>query len=86
MRISLNGSGELAVKPSIEGVAAQLDAAVDAGFGGYWLAQTGLADALTVLVAAAGDRVGLEVGTAVVPTFPAIPPCSLLRRSPPRRR
>ncbi len=73
MRISLNGSGELAVKPSIAGVATQVDAAVEAGFAGYWLAQTGLTDALTVLATAVGERVDIEVGTAVVPTFPRHP-------------
>jgi F420-dependent oxidoreductase-like protein len=69
MRISLNGSGETAVQPSIPRVAAQLDRAVAAGFGGYWLQQTGLTDALTVFVATASHSNGIELGTAVVPTF-----------------
>ncbi|MDQ3147277.1 MAG: TIGR03564 family F420-dependent LLM class oxidoreductase [Actinomycetota bacterium] len=73
VRIALNGSAELAVKPSIEGVSTQLGAAVEAGFSGYWLAQTGLTDALTVLVATAAQRGDLEVGTAVIPTFPRHP-------------
>jgi 5,10-methylenetetrahydromethanopterin reductase len=69
MRISLNGSGEIAIEPRLSRVAAQLDRAVEAGFGGYWLAQTGLADALTMFVATAPHSGGVELGTAVIPTF-----------------
>jgi 5,10-methylenetetrahydromethanopterin reductase len=74
MRISLNGSGQLVLDPTLDGIAADIDRAVEAGFAGYWLAQSGLADALTMLAATAPhqvgpDRAGIEVGTAVVPTF-----------------
>lgn len=69
MRISLNGSGQLALDPTLDGIAADIDRAVEAGFAGYWLAQTGLADALTALAATASRQAGIEVGTAVVPTF-----------------
>ncbi len=73
MRISLNGSGQLAVDPTIGGLADHVDRANRENFAGYWLAQTGLTDALTALTATAPqqrrDGSGLEVGTAVVPTF-----------------
>jgi F420-dependent oxidoreductase-like protein len=72
MRISMNGSGELTLEPSIARIGAHIERAAGAGLGGYWLAQTGLVDALTMLVATA-DRSTLEVGTAVIPTFPRHP-------------
>ncbi len=69
MRISLNGSSDTAVSPSIQKVAASIDRARQAGLAGYWLQQTGLADALGFFIACADDIGELEVGTAVVPTF-----------------
>ena len=73
MRISVNGSGELTLEPSIERIGAHMHRAAAAGFGGYWLAQTGLVDALTMFVATADQSAGLELGTAVIPTFPRHP-------------
>jgi F420-dependent oxidoreductase-like protein len=69
MRIALNGSGELAINPSIEKVAASAERAVGAGLSGYWLAQTGLTDALDVFIATREQSGDLELGTAVIPTF-----------------
>ena len=69
MRISLNGSAETAVGPSIAKVAASIDRTSAAGLGGYWLAQTGLSDALGFFIAAAENIGDMEVGTAVIPTF-----------------
>ena len=45
----------------------------DAGFGGYWMPQTGTFDALT-MIGLAGQRTStIELGTAVVPTYPRHP-------------
>ena len=69
MRISLNGSSDTAVAPSIGKVAASIERARGAGLGGFWLQQSGLSDALGFFIACA-DQIGdLEVGTAVIPTF-----------------
>src|SRR4051812_43090402 len=72
MRISINGSATM-VFPSVPNALADLRATKDEGFSGYWLAQVGLGDALTVFAAAGDDTAGLEVGTAVIPTFPRHP-------------
>jgi len=74
MKIGINGTG-LVQKASVEAVARHAEAARDAGFASYWLAEhpTGGFDALTVL-ALVGQRVpGLALGTAIVPTFPRHP-------------
>jgi F420-dependent oxidoreductase-like protein len=73
MRISVNGSGELTLEPSIARVGAHMERTVASGFSGYWLAQTGLVDALTVFVKTAEQSGDLELGTAVIPTFPRHP-------------
>ncbi len=72
MRISINGSALLATANLGELKAHALQTHAD-GFDGWWLAQTGLVDALTVF-AAIGDSVGgMELGTAVIPTYPRHP-------------
>ncbi|MEZ5557202.1 MAG: TIGR03564 family F420-dependent LLM class oxidoreductase [Pseudomonadales bacterium] len=74
MKIGINGTG-LVQKASVDAVAAHAAAAAADGFASYWLAEhpTGGFDALTVL-ALVGQRVGaLELGTAIVPTFPRHP-------------
>mgnify|MGYP000642719601 CR=1 FL=1 len=72
MRIALNASAELlhADLGRLRDHAAQ---AADDGFSGWWLAQTGLIDALTAFTALADTAPGLEFGTAVIPTFPRHP-------------
>src|SRR3954452_21938305 len=72
MRISINGSATM-VFPSVPNALADLEATKAEGFAGYWLAQVGLGDALTVFAAAGDDTAGMEVGTAVIPTFPRHP-------------
>ena len=74
MKIGINGTG-LVQKASVDAVARHAEAARDAGFASYWLAEhpTGGFDALTVL-ALVGQRVpGLALGTAIVPTYPRHP-------------
>lgn len=74
MKIGINGTG-LVQKASIDAIRADALAARDAGFSSYWLAEhpTGGFDAMTVLAAIASDVPDIEMGTAVVPTFPRHP-------------
>ncbi len=74
MRMGINGTG-LVQRASIDAIAEDAARAVDDGFESYWLAEhpTGGFDALTVL-AFVGARVAeIELGTAIVPTFPRHP-------------
>jgi F420-dependent oxidoreductase-like protein len=73
MRIGINGSGLLRNKPSLEAVAEHASQAADEGFASYWLAQSGAIDALTALTFAAPRAPGIELGTAVIPTYPRHP-------------
>src|SRR3954468_12725684 len=72
MRMSINGSATM-VFPSVSNAVADLEATKSDGFEAYWLAQGGLGDALTVFAAAGEATAGMEVGTAVIPTFPRHP-------------
>src|SRR4051794_24678458 len=72
MRISINGAATM-VFPSVSNAIADLTATKAEGFSGYWLAQVGLGDALTVFAAAGDASEGMDVGTAVIPTFPRHP-------------
>lgn len=74
MRIGINGTG-LVQKASIDAIREDAQRAARDGFASYWLAEhpTGGFDALTVLAAIAGDVPDIEMGTAVVPTFPRHP-------------
>jgi len=74
MKIGINGTG-LVQRADVARVCEHAAAAAADGFSSYWLAEhpTGGFDALTVL-AAVGQRVpGIELGTAIVPTFPRHP-------------
>ncbi len=68
MRIGINGSG-LAARPDIDAFTSEAVAAEQAGLGGYWMAQIGLIDALTLLTVAGGATEEIELGTAVIPTW-----------------
>lgn len=74
MKIGINGTG-LVQKASIEAIRADADKAARDGFKSYWLAEhpTGGFDALTVLAVIASSVPDIEMGTAVVPTFPRHP-------------
>lgn len=74
MKLGINGTG-LVQKARVDAVARHAAAAAADGFTSYWLAEhpTGGFDALTVL-ALVGQRVaGIELGSAIVPTFPRHP-------------
>jgi 5,10-methylenetetrahydromethanopterin reductase len=68
MRIGINGSSLLA-RPEIGTITTDIVTAEAEGFRSYWLAQTGLADALGVLGAAGPGTNVIQLGTAVVPTW-----------------
>jgi 5,10-methylenetetrahydromethanopterin reductase len=68
MRIGINGSNHLA-RPDVRQIVDDVAAAEDAGFTSYWIAQTGLVDALGLLALAGRASSTIELGTAVVPTW-----------------
>jgi len=72
MRISINGSTNL-LAADLEKCVSHAEQAAADGLSGWWLAQTGLIDALTVLAVAAPRAPGIELGTAVVATYPIHP-------------
>ncbi len=72
MRIGINGSGLLA-QPDLTTITADIVAAEEAGFASYWLAQTGLVDAATALTVGGLSTRSIELGTAVIPTWPRHP-------------
>ena len=74
MKMGINGSG-LVLRGSIEVIAEHAQTAAQDGFSSYWLAEhpTGALDAMMVL-AVVGLRVAdIELGTAIIPTFPRHP-------------
>ncbi len=68
MRIGINGSS-LLVNPDLGTITTDIVSAEAEGFSSYWLAQTGMADALGVLGSAGPATNVIELGTAVVPTW-----------------
>jgi len=74
MRIGINGTG-LVRHASIDQIVRDAQRAYDDGFASYWLAEhpTGGFDALSALLVA-GTRVPtIELGTAIIPTWPRHP-------------
>lgn len=72
MKIGINGSGLLG-RPNLDALIADIQKTEQAGIDSYWLAQTGLVDALTVFTAAGPATSSIELGTAVIPTWPRHP-------------
>ena len=74
MRIGINGTA-LVRKASVAAVTADALQAQRAGFSAYWLAEhpTGGFDALTVLALVGQQVPDIELGTAVIPTWPRHP-------------
>ncbi|MEZ5229621.1 MAG: TIGR03564 family F420-dependent LLM class oxidoreductase [Acidimicrobiales bacterium] len=72
MRIGINGSSLLA-RPDLDAIVANMADAESSGFTSYWLAQTGLIDPLHCFTAARAATSSIELGTAVVPTWPRHP-------------
>ncbi len=74
MKIGINGTG-LVQRASVDAIADHAQRAASDGFSSYWLAEhpTGGLDALTVLTVVGLKVAEIELGTAVVPTFPRHP-------------
>ena len=74
MRIGINGTG-LVQKASVEAVTEHARQAREDGFAHYWLAEhpTGGFDAITALALVGTQVPDIELGTAIVPTFPRHP-------------
>ena len=72
MRISLNASALLS-PPDLGKMRDHAVQAAEEGFAGWWVAQTGLVDALTLFTSLAGQTGEMELGTAVIPTYPRHP-------------
>jgi F420-dependent oxidoreductase-like protein len=71
MRIGINGGAM--TTGTIEDVIAEARSAADDGFHTYWSPQIFALDALTVLAIVGREVPGIELGTAVVPTYPRHP-------------
>ena len=74
MKIGINGTG-LVQTGSIDLIAKDAQRAADDGFSSYWLAEhpTGGLDAMTVLTVVGLRVPEIELGTAIIPTFPRHP-------------
>ena len=74
MRIGINGTG-LVQGASVAAITRHAQSAADDGFSSYWLAEhpSGGLDALTVLTVVGLSVPDMELGTAIVPTFPRHP-------------
>ena len=74
MKIGINGTG-LVQRASVDAIADHARQAAADGFSSYWLAEhpTGGLDALTVLTVVGMRVPEIELGTAIVPTFPRHP-------------
>jgi 5,10-methylenetetrahydromethanopterin reductase len=73
MRIGINGSSLIAIGAPLTQVVDHAAEAEDAGFSSYWLAQLAVPDALTVIATMGARTSTIELGTAVIPTWPRHP-------------
>jgi F420-dependent oxidoreductase-like protein len=73
MHIGINGSSLVALGRPVSELIDHAVAAEADGFASWWIAQLGVPDALTVLGAAGLATVAIELGTAVIPTWPRHP-------------
>lgn len=73
MRMGINGSSLIAVAAPIEQIVDHATAAEADGFSTYWVAQLAWPDALTTLALVGQATSTIELGTAVVPTWPRHP-------------
>ena len=74
MKVGINGSG-MVQKASVQAITDHATTAEAQGFAHYWLAEhpTGGLDALTTLALVGQTAKNIELGTAIVPTFPRHP-------------
>ena len=73
MKIGINGSTDIALGVSIHDMVDHVAEAEAAGFASYWLAQLAVPDALTVIAMMGSRTSTIEIGTAVIPTWPRHP-------------
>ncbi|MEL7208742.1 MAG: TIGR03564 family F420-dependent LLM class oxidoreductase [Actinomycetota bacterium] len=73
MRVGINASPQIVLGTPIDGLIEHARAAEADGFPSYWLNQTTGADALTILSVLGQVTDAIELGTAVVPTWPRHP-------------
>jgi F420-dependent oxidoreductase-like protein len=73
MRIGINGSSLIALGSPAAAIVDHAAEAEAAGFSSYWLAQLGAPDALTVIAMMGSRTSRIELGTAVIPTWPRHP-------------
>ena len=72
MKLGINASAQL-MFPQLATLREHAAQTAADGFSGWWLAQSGLVDALTTFTAVADAAPDIELGTAVIPTFPRHP-------------
>ena len=82
MRISIFG-GEL---PTINAAVAAAKQVESEGFAGFYIPQIFGLDALTTLAVVGHEVPRIELGTAVIPTYPRHPMMLPRKRSPPSKR
>jgi F420-dependent oxidoreductase-like protein len=73
MRIGINGSSLIALGAPIADMVDHAAQAEADGFTSYWMAQLAVPDALTVIAMMGGRTSTIEIGTAVIPTWPRHP-------------
>jgi 5,10-methylenetetrahydromethanopterin reductase len=73
MRIGLNGSSLIATGAPLGQLVDHAAQAEADGFTSYWLAQLGVPDALTAIATMGTATSSIEIGTAVIPTWPRHP-------------
>lgn len=73
MRIGINGSSLIAIGAPLSQLVDHAAEAEAAGFSSYWVAQLGAPDALTAIATMGARTSTIEIGTAVVPTWPRHP-------------
>ena len=73
MRIGINGSSLIATGAPVQQMVDHAAEAEAAGFSSYWMAQLAVPDALTVIAMMGARTSTIELGTAVIPTWPRHP-------------
>lgn len=73
MRIGINGSSLIATGAPLGQLVDHAAQAEADGFSTYWLAQIAFPDALTAIAVMGGSTSTIEIGTAVIPTWPRHP-------------
>ena len=73
MRIGINASAQILFGTPVDGMIDHARQAEADGFPSYWLNQTSGADALTLLAVLGQSTEQIELGTAVIPTWPRHP-------------